>query len=86
MHVNYQQPDSIIRTQLKNESSSITEETYDVEEESTTIKPREVVDSILDDNNYLFRVNRNRYGFRLSYEDKKNPLCFVSLKKINQKK
>ena len=77
MHLNYQQPHSAVRAQLKNESNSTTDETSDVENEPTTIKPEEVVGGILDDNNYLFRVNRNGYGFRLSYEDKTNPLCFV---------
>ena len=79
--IEYKQPYSAVRAQLKNESSSTTDETSDVEEEPTTIKPKEVVGGILDDNNYLFRVNRNGYGYRLSYEDETNPLCFVNYKK-----
>lgn len=75
----YKQPHSIVREQLQknNENNSTT----DVEEEPTTIKRGDVVGEILNKKNYLFRVNRNRYGYRLSYEDDVNPLCFVSVKK-----
>ena len=75
----YKQPHSIVREQLQknNENNSTT----DVEEEPTTIKRGEVVCGILEGNDYLFRVNKNGYGYRLSYKDKINPLCFVSVKK-----
>ena len=79
--VEYKQPHSAVRAQLKNESSSTTEETSDVEEEPTTIKRGEVVLRILEGNDYMFRVNKNGYGYRLSYKDEVNPLCFVSVKK-----
>lgn len=79
--VEYKQPYSAVRTQLKNESSSTTDETSDVEEEPTTIKRGEVVLRILEGNDYMFRVNKNGYGYRLSYKDEVNPLCFVSVKK-----
>ena len=79
--VEYKQPHSAARAQLKNESSSTTDETSDVEEEPTTIKRGEVVLRILEGNDYMFRVNKNGYGYRLSYKDEVNPLCFVSVKK-----
>ena len=42
-----------------------------------TIKSEDVVGGILDDDDCLFRINKNGYGYRLSYKDKEDPLCFV---------
>ena len=82
--VEYKQSHSVVITQLKNERSSTTDEISDIEEETTTIKPKEVVTTVVG-NKENFYLNKDGYGYRLSLT-KEDAISFVKMEKVKVNK
>lgn len=83
MNENLQQPRSALvqkakkRNQEKEYVDLTSSATSTEEEDICTIKPEDARHGILDDNNNMFKLNNAGYGYRLSYKDNSNTLCFV---------